>query len=85
MTLYPHEIVIRDFKRYFIDTEVIKDSLIYAAFGMLAVSTAITTYLSLSLYSHPEVIDGVLAGVAIMAIISVSLFIQLEDSDLPWN
>jgi len=77
MTLYPHEVVLRDLKRYLFDTGVIKQCLIALGFCMLIFATAITTILLLALPKEPYLIDGVLAGMGMTAFTGLGVHLMV--------
>jgi hypothetical protein len=76
-TLYPHEVIIRDIKKYLFATGVIKMCFIALGFGMLILSTAATTILLLALPKEPQLINGVLAGMVMTGFIGLGVHLMV--------
>ena len=73
MTLYPHEIVLRDVGRYIIKSGALKTSLIALGWGMLIFATASTTILLMALPHEPEVFNGVIAGMIMTGFLGLGM------------
>ena len=79
MILYPHEMIIRDIKKYLVNTKLWKISFTAISFIMLIIATTCTTIILIDLPRYPELLNGILAGMVMIGITGLTCELMIKE------